>query len=207
MKIVGDTWADCSAIAGRYLADSTAVAALLLDGAFRVERVNGAFLRMTGLTDSPVGTNLSDLLAPSSRSAAQRLLAGESTTERLQFESDGGLPLQLTCRTYPNMDGQVLLGDSLTLADSEVLRSMTRLNSEVVNLGRDLARKNRELQRALDEIRVLQGILPICMHCKRIRDDDGSWQQLEAYISARSDAMFSHGLCNACLDEHYPPNP
>ena len=42
-------------------------------------------------------------------------------------------------------------------------------------------------------------LLPICMHCKKIRDDHGEWQRLEGYISKRTDARFSHGLCQACL--------
>jgi sigma-B regulation protein RsbU (phosphoserine phosphatase) len=81
---------------------------------------------------------------------------------------------------------------------------MTRLHGEVINLGRDLDRRNRELQRALDEIKALKGILPICMFCKRIRDDDGNWQQLEKYISARTEAEFSHGLCIECEKKQWP---
>jgi len=60
------------------------------------------------------------------------------------------------------------------------------------------------LKNALDEIKVLKGILPICMHCKKIRDDSGYWSQLEMYISKHSDADFSHGICPDCFDEHYP---
>ena len=61
-----------------------------------------------------------------------------------------------------------------------------------------------ELRSALEEVRALQGILPICMHCKKIKDDAGAWQPLEQYISARSDAQFSHGLCTECLESRYP---
>jgi len=62
----------------------------------------------------------------------------------------------------------------------------------------------RELQSALAEIKSLRGILPICSHCKRIRDDEGAWKQLEVYISDHTDAEFSHGICNDCLKKHYP---
>lgn len=61
-----------------------------------------------------------------------------------------------------------------------------------------------ELKRALSEIKKLQGFLPICAHCKKIRDDDGYWQQLEKYIQDRSDAKFSHGICPDCIATHYP---
>lgn len=61
-----------------------------------------------------------------------------------------------------------------------------------------------ELQFALDEIKALQGILPICCYCKKIRNDDGYWEQVEAYITSHSQAEFSHSICPACLKTHYP---
>ena len=61
-----------------------------------------------------------------------------------------------------------------------------------------------ELQKALAEVKTLSGFLPICSNCKKIRDDEGYWQQLETYISARSQAQFSHSLCPECLQELYP---
>lgn len=54
------------------------------------------------------------------------------------------------------------------------------------------------------EIQTLHGILPICGFCKRIRDPAGEWQILEKYISQRSEAQFSHGICPECLRKHYP---
>ncbi|MFA7061045.1 MAG: MASE3 domain-containing protein [Pedobacter sp.] len=60
------------------------------------------------------------------------------------------------------------------------------------------------LKNALDEIKVLKGILPICMHCKKIRDDSGYWSKLETYIHNHSEADFSHGICPDCMDRHYP---
>ena len=62
----------------------------------------------------------------------------------------------------------------------------------------------QNLQSALNEIKVLKGILPICMHCKKIRDDSGYWNQLENYISSHSHADFSHGICPVCMEKHYP---
>lgn len=61
-----------------------------------------------------------------------------------------------------------------------------------------------KLEKSLDEIKTLRGIIPICMHCKGIRDEKGSWNKLEKYISENSDAQFSHGICDSCLEEHYP---
>ncbi len=66
-----------------------------------------------------------------------------------------------------------------------------------------IQKQARALQAALDENKVLQGIIPICSHCKRIRDDKGYWYQLERFFSEHSDAVFSHGICDDCLEKHY----
>ncbi len=58
-------------------------------------------------------------------------------------------------------------------------------------------------KRALDEIKTLRGIIPICVTCKKVRDDEGLWQRIEKYIEDRSDALVSHGMCPECLDEFY----
>jgi DNA-binding response OmpR family regulator len=59
-----------------------------------------------------------------------------------------------------------------------------------------------ELQEALAEIKTLKGFIPICASCKKIRDDEGYWNQLEAYISKHTDAVFSHGLCPECAERY-----
>jgi hypothetical protein len=56
-----------------------------------------------------------------------------------------------------------------------------------------------ELQNALDNIKKLSGLLPICMYCKKIRDNKGNWKQLESYISEHSETEFSHGICPSCM--------
>lgn len=61
-----------------------------------------------------------------------------------------------------------------------------------------------ELRDALSKIRILSGLLPICSSCKKIRNDDGYWEQLEVYISERSEADFSHGMCPECTKKWYP---
>ena len=60
------------------------------------------------------------------------------------------------------------------------------------------------LENTLAELKTLRGIIPICAHCKNIRDDIGSWHQLEEYISNNSDAEFSHGICPACVEKFFP---
>lgn len=61
-----------------------------------------------------------------------------------------------------------------------------------------------ELGSALEQIRTLRGILPICAHCKKIRDDQGFWQQVDDYVSQHTEAEFSHGICPDCMQTIYP---
>lgn len=63
-----------------------------------------------------------------------------------------------------------------------------------------VAASQRELRK---EVAMLQGLLPICAHCKKIRDDGGHWQPVEKFIQDRSDATFTHGVCDVCMKEHY----
>jgi CheY-like chemotaxis protein len=68
----------------------------------------------------------------------------------------------------------------------------------------ELHRSNDELQKALREVKVLRGLIPICASCKKIRNDGGFWQQLEEYIGEHSEAEFSHGICQPCVKKLYP---
>lgn len=62
----------------------------------------------------------------------------------------------------------------------------------------------QDLRVAIAEVKALSGLLPICSHCKKIRDDKGYWNQIEAYITDRSDAKFSHSICQDCAKKYYP---
>ena len=78
-------------------------------------------------------------------------------------------------------------------------------NHIALKVHRDLLKqKNEELEAALARVKQLEGIIPICMYCKKIRDDQQSWHQLETYISKHSEVLFSHGMCPDCLSAHYP---
>ncbi len=81
-------------------------------------------------------------------------------------------------------------------------RVRTHLELKEARDARD--RLIRELREALERVRVLSGLLPICSFCKKIRDDKGYWEQVEVYITEHSDARFSHGICPACAEKHFP---
>lgn len=90
--------------------------------------------------------------------------------------------------------------------DMAITVAMSRHNDvmKLQKLNTELELQKAELEKALDEIKTLQGILPICSYCKNIRDDEGSWERLEKYITERSDAKFSHGICPNCLESNFP---
>ena len=88
------------------------------------------------------------------------------------------------------------------------------MGAEVLVLQADITDKKQadqerealidELKDALDNIKTLKGLLPICANCKKIRDDKGYWNQIESYIQAHSIDEFSHGICPDCKKELYP---
>ncbi len=89
---------------------------------------------------------------------------------------------------------------------AEELRARVRVGVRVLELQIDLAEHLRQLQQALARVKQLQGLLPICSYCKRIRDDKNYWQQLETYLSEHSEAVFSHGLCPECYSRFVEPD-
>jgi DNA-binding response OmpR family regulator len=89
--------------------------------------------------------------------------------------------------------------------DPRELKARLRVGIRVLELQSALAARVRELQEALTNVKVLQGLLPICSYCKRIRDDHNYWQQLETYFSQHSEASFSHGICPECYEKHVKP--
>ncbi len=68
----------------------------------------------------------------------------------------------------------------------------------------ELRRLNSELKEALENVKVLSGLLPICANCKSIRNDRGYWEAVEEYITEKTEVHFSHSLCPACIDKLYP---
>jgi phosphoserine phosphatase RsbU/P len=81
------------------------------------------------------------------------------------------------------------------------LRARVQIGMRILTLRQSLTDRVRELESALARVTQLEGLLPICMYCKKIRDDHNSWQRLEAYFGSHSKARFSHGICPDCYAE------
>jgi GAF domain-containing protein len=86
------------------------------------------------------------------------------------------------------------------------MRAMLSLSRQVMGLL-ELRRVSEHLADALEKVKTLHGLLPICAWCKRIRDDEGYWNQVEAYIHTQTGTDFTHGICPECLEKQRPKMP
>jgi hypothetical protein len=93
-------------------------------------------------------------------------------------------------------------GESFPLKELRMFSD--RLREEVRSKNEELEARNQALTKALEEVKALSGLIPICAGCKKIRDDGGYWNEVEDYLRRHSEAEFSHGLCPECIHEYYP---
>lgn len=90
--------------------------------------------------------------------------------------------------------------------DNDELRARIEVGRRMVEMQSSLASRVKELQEALENINTLRGLMPICCQCKKVRDDQGYWEQVEVYVSKHSEAEFSHGFCPECYDKFCAEN-
>ncbi len=86
------------------------------------------------------------------------------------------------------------------------LRARLNVGIRVVRLQENLNRRIHELEKTLSEVKELKGLLPICSYCKRIRNDQNYWQQVESFLGEHTDASFSHSICPDCYEKHVKSN-
>ncbi len=89
--------------------------------------------------------------------------------------------------------------------DAAELRARVQAGQRVVNLEHELLTRVQELEEALANVQRLQGMLPICSYCKKVRDDQDYWHQVEAYVAQHADVQFSHSICPSCYDTVIKP--
>jgi len=85
------------------------------------------------------------------------------------------------------------------------LRSRIAVGVRVLGLEEMLAKKVRQLETALEDVKQLRGLLPICSYCNKIRNDEDYWEQVDSYIGRNSNVEFSHSICPACYEKHVQP--
>jgi PAS domain S-box-containing protein len=146
--------------------------------------------------------------------------------DKIHSRKDNGTPLPLEeCRMrnviktgvrYSSQEEVFLRKDGTTfpiaiisapmMEDGKIIGTISAFRdiSEIKQMEQERERLILELENALATIKTLRGILPICASCKKIRDEKGSWQEMEGYVAARTDARFSHGVCPECMLKLYP---
>jgi CheY-like chemotaxis protein len=85
------------------------------------------------------------------------------------------------------------------------LRSRIAVGVRVLGLEEMLAKMVRQLETALEDVKQLRGLLPICSYCNKIRNDEDYWEQVDSYVGRHSDVEFSHSICPACYEKHVQP--
>ncbi len=118
------------------------------------------------------------------------LVSSQCQTEGLNVGADGYIVKGVTNREF--------------LARVQSLVRIKRAEDALREKEAEQTKLISELQKAVAEIKTLKGFIPICASCKKIRDDEGYWDQLEVYIGRRTDAVFSHGICPECTEKLYP---
>jgi PAS domain S-box-containing protein len=158
-----------------------------------LEMVNQMACKYLGYSKEELSRfNPLDLVAPESRKDAEDCMASlqpgvPAHFERSMMTKDGRhIPVELNSHLLD------IEGKPYVLAILHEIGERKRMEAERENLI-------QELRQALEEVKTLEGILPTCAYCKRIRDDQGEWHQFEFFIRERSEAEFSHGICPECL--------
>ncbi|MBU1068915.1 PAS domain S-box protein [Myxococcota bacterium] len=169
----------------------------LSDG--RILQVNDAFLHISGYTAGELlGRTTVELGLWEKREERDAVVARLARRENIRDQETH----------FRKKTGETIIG----LFSSEVImiQGDPQLISVIIDItGRKLAELERErlvgeLTQALSEVKKLSGLLPICANCKKIRDDQGYWSQVETYIGKHTNAQFSHGICPDCAAQLYP---
>ena len=165
-------------------------------------KVNERMTELLGMSkDELIGKSNTDITHPQDI---------EHSKERLESLFQGKIDSYRMEKRYIRKDGNDIWVD---LSVSKIRDNNGDTKASIGMVSDITARKHAEeallqernkLQKALSEIKTLRGILPICSHCKKIRNDEGYWDQIESYIRDHSEAEFSHGICQECADKYYP---
>jgi two-component system, response regulator PdtaR len=122
------------------------------------------------------------------------VLTAHESKETVEAASEAGVAGYLMKPPSPNEIDRAI---TVAMARHGDLVELRALNEE-------LERQRRDLKKALAEVKTLRGILPICSGCKKIRDDQGYWKQVDVYLTNHTEADFSHSVCPDCIRELYP---
>lgn len=191
------------------IAEDDPVTRLLLDqllsrwGYEPVPASDGLQARSLLAADNPPRIAILDWMMPG--------MDGVQVCQSVRKEADGGLPyiIMLTSKGDRKnlIDGlEAGANDYVTKPfDHHELKARLGVGVRMVELRELLAARIRDLEEALARVKQLSGLLPICAYCKKVRDDQNYWQQVESYVGQHSEARFSHGICPDCYQKEVRP--
>ena len=173
------------------LLSGTGIATVFVDHQLRILRFTPTATQIINLIPSdagrPVGHIVSNLAGYDGLVADTQAVLGTLVPKETDVQTQSGSWYTMRIQPYRTLDN-VIEGAVITFVDITETKKI-----------------QNALQEASKEIRTLQGILPICSHCKKIRDDQGCWNQVEVYVRDRTTEVdFSHGICPECLGKLYP---
>ena len=187
-----------------YLHQGNQISVIVIDESLKIRETNAAFKQILGTKRSLEGDDFRSYLLSESRHILPLDKGIQNRVVPLNFQTQRTGSICLECHIYKQDNTHLILGGHVLHANHQIIEKMTKMTSEMANLMRSLTQKNRELEDARSKIKILGGIIPICMHCKKIRDDEGYWNKLEQFITEHSEAQFSHSICDACMEKFYP---
>ncbi len=163
----------------------------------QIAEINSAAAAMhKGFAKNAIGRHFSHFISPAALEKAnalfRRAMDGEwFGGESVHLYSDGNeFPVEYSAGLIDRGDRKYLL---VFMRDISERKSAEKKKDELI----------LELQNALAEIKTLRGFIPICSHCKKIRNDSGFWEQIESYLRDHADMVFSHGVCPECMEKYY----
>ncbi len=174
---------------------------ILEDGTYRY--VNRAFSGAFGREpEEVIGRRIWDLFSPEEAEKRMKVIqAAFATRQAVVF--DVRVPTQAGDTFYITSVKPILGPDDKVSSVTCISKNIT----ERKQVEEEREKLIHQLQSALQELRTLSGLLPICAHCKKIRDDNGYWTQIEQYIRSHSRAEFTHGVCPDCSRDFFPEVP
>ncbi|MCF7858120.1 MAG: response regulator [Candidatus Cloacimonetes bacterium] len=170
-----------------------------LDTDFTVLDINPRFSEFFGYSPAEVkGKNIDDLIIPDTKKDEAAKLSDQSLYGYVYFDTKRltktGDIVSVSISAAPILIKGKATGTFVIYKDITERKKVEKERKELII----------KLKKTLDEVKTLEGMIPICSHCKKIRDDSGFWGNVEHYIAKHSNVDFSHGICPDCLQKHFP---
>lgn len=195
--------------AARNILETVSDALLIVDRDWRIASLNGALAALSGYGEAELKGRDARMLFSGSALADAVVKGDRADARKGEGIGKAGARVGRVEGTLVSKAGERL---NVDVSVSE-LREPDGERAGFVLVARDVTDKKKaeaereklidELRDALDNVKTLSGLIPICARCKKVRDDQGLWNQIESYVSSHSDALFTHGLCPDCMHALY----